>query len=964
MLRVTRTLLLRDLVKDLGPGRGQQTAEGTSTDGSPLATAAAGPTPPCEPTADGAAGDNVRYAVVGQERGGGLCVAVTNFTRRTCTVYFREKALDSTASWTEVIELSPAPRNRSRGGDDFLMDPPPCGEVVSAALSLDRHILVYTLRTPFDATASFGQFRYTTVLVQLPTMVWYSLTEVTDFPQRVQSMRLLPAGTRDAREYTATFLVTVFSQAIYSFSIVSTVKHRNQAFKQPKKDNIFVGPFVWSWYSVSDEKLYIIFKATKDKTASLQTLRVISVENPKKRELCSDNHFTTCVLISRALNEFQGSWPLPYVIPTHTTTASSVSSSSTPVPFTTTPTIAPVSPSLSPSSSLVPAAPSLIQPITAAAAGPAVSPPLAPMVASPLPNVRILNRENGLFMCVQRNLAIREGEVVKAIPITIIAFGLGIRVDYDIPIAGLDNEALSRVRVLFDVVAGSLLVYIPGFFVHLLDLQDHHNPIPGVFLSHASATPIPHTAPDPESGVYPPASIASFELLDGARHRFLDAASGAVYEYKIDNDHILRLVDTVERQDALLQLVHFVVVHMHKSELTTGMLSRICARRPEMATVPLLKEFAVGMTYQALTLLVPRMILAGLPSTTTDQQEIVLEKPAPVAHFRVLSVVSGAASAYTLKRYWRVVETPSAKFLQNHPDTRADDNDVLNYFVSIFGGTSNTDVRKSPATAPARRQAGDAPPVDEVTLRVLSRAFMLLHPKESPQFVHTNVSRLLDEQNSQLQQMFTTIEQSYFNDQRQADGRRVALQRTYFHIMEHLLVVSSELGGSLRHEFYDTFHGLGYSCLPRIVFREYVDRGIIIVTEKLIYMLLFKGVQNSDPEFFHFMLSRLPDDRVWQVLLSARKQIPLFVLQHFAARNSWLFGCTSKPGFAQCEGSPMIPLTLLVNAVSPTPQDLQHNASILVPSEPHAFAEYLKLFKDFDLFYPSIRFPRSDTPPG
>lgn len=60
----------------------------------------------------------------------------------------------------------------------------------------------------------------------------------------------------------------------------------------------------------------------------------------------------------------------------------------------------------------------------------------------------------------------------------------------------------------------------------------------------------------------------------------------------------------------------------------------------------------------------------------------------------------------------------------------------------------------------------------------------------------------------------------------------------------------------------------------------------------------------------------------------------------------------------------MIPLTLLVNAVSPTPQDLQHNASILVPSEPHAFAEYLKLFKDFDLFYPSIRFPRSDTPPG
>ena len=946
MLRVTRTLLLRDLVRDLESQEGQESEDGSARTSSPPGTAAAA----------GGECDNIRYAVVGQERGGGLCVAVTNFTRKTCTVYFREKAPDSTASWTQIIELSPMPRNHSRGSDDFMMDPPPCGEVVSAALTPDRRILVYTLRKPFDPSPESCQ--YTTVLVQIPTMVWYSLTETGAFPQRVQSMRLIPAGTRDAREYTATFLVTVFSQYIYAFSIVSTVKHRNQVFKQPKKDIVFGVPFVWSWYSVSDEKLYVIFKPTKEKNDALQTLRVISVENPKKREVCSDNHFASRVRITDALNIFQGSWPLPYVIPCATTRSTS------PALLNTTPTISSVSPPLAPSSSLVPAAPSLIQPITAATTTTTTtSSNLVPRIASPLPNIRILNRENGLFMCIQDDFHIRDGKVVRAIPITIIAFGLGIRVVYEIPIGGVDDESLSQIRVLFDVVAGSLLVYVPGFFVHLLDLQDHHNPIPGVFLSHTSATPLPHTAPDPETGMYPPAPIAPFELFDGARHRFLDVASGTIYEFKLDNDHILRLVDTVERQDSLMQLIHFVTVHMHKSELTIGMLNRICNCRPEMATVSLLKEFAVGMTYQALTLVLPRMILAGVPSTTTDQQEIVLEKPAPVAHFRVRSVVCDAPSAYTLKRYWRVVETPSAKFLQNHPDTRADDNDVLNYFVSIFGGTSNADVRKSPSTAPAWRQADGAPPVDEVTRSVLARAFMLQHPKESVQFVLSNVSLLLNEQNSQLQQMFTAIEQSYFNDQRQADSRRAAIQLTYFHIMEHLLVASSELGGSLRQEFYDTFHGLAYSCLPRIVFRDYVDRGIIVVTEKLICMLLYKGVQNSDPEFFFSMLSRLPDDRIWQVLLTAKKPVPLFVVQHFATRNSWLFGCTSKPDFAQCEGSPMIPLTLLANAVSPTRKDLQHHAPVLVPADPHAFAEYLKLLKDFDVFYPSIHFPRCDTPP-
>ena len=392
--------------------------------------------------------------------------------------------------------------------------------------------------------------------------------------------------------------------------------------------------------------------------------------------------------------------------------------------------------------------------------------------ASLLPNVRVLHLGSTLCLCVQRSLVIREGVMVKAIPITVVAFGVNIRVDYDIPLDSIDTDTLGRMRVLFDVVEHSILVYVPGYFAHLLDLEDHHNPVPGVFLPPEGATPLPsqffqlqqqqeqqqqqqtlpstplvsqQQQPQPQQqAMYPPAMVASFDFYDQRRHRFLDTTTGVVYKYEVDMDYLVRLVDCCQRPDHLFQLVHFMVVHAcgerqdsPKGERALAMLGRLCARWPELVTAQLLKEFVVGRTFVALAHVLPRAVRDGVQATTTDQQEALLRKPAPVKHYRV--VPAGAVdprTPYELKRYWRVVEAPAPSFVQNHPTVHAGDRAVLNDIMRFFGGMSDADAL-TPALADAalaEHRRGVAEP-DAATFYLLYQACAQLHPKAKPQTI-------------------------------------------------------------------------------------------------------------------------------------------------------------------------------------------------------------------------------------
>ena len=181
-------------------------------------------------------------------------------------------------------------------------------------------------------------------------------------------------------------------------------------------------------------------------------------------------------------------------------------------------------------------------------------------------------------------------------------------------------------------------------------------------------------------------------------------------------------------------------------------------------------------------------------------------------------------------------------------------------------------------------------------------------------------------------------------------------------ILECLLVAASELGGLMNEEFVEYFGITALTNLPPMMLREYIDRGIVVVSMNLIGMMIVRKYHIRNPEFFYFVVSKVPGDEIWAVLdyMEKRKiEIPFYLLQYFAKRNYWIFMKDLHPDISCCDGSKNIPLQLLSTSVATEIplDDLQP-----VPPEP-LFSLLLTRFSNFDLNYQQIHFPKENPPP-
>ena len=94
-----------------------------------------------------------------------------------------------------------------------------------------------------------------------------------------------------------------------------------------------------------------------------------------------------------------------------------------------------------------------------------------------------------------------------------------------------------------------MVVYIPGVFLHLVDIFGHHNPTAGVVMPVSSATALPFSQTEQElmwKNPFPE-QIPSVVCLpwnnqrgsNGGKERtFVDWTTGIVYEYTIDKNYL------------------------------------------------------------------------------------------------------------------------------------------------------------------------------------------------------------------------------------------------------------------------------------------------------------------------------------------------------------------------------------------------------------------------------------------
>ncbi len=107
-------------------------------------------------------------------------------------------------------------------------------------------------------------------------------------------------------------------------------------------------------------------------------------------------------------------------------------------------------------------------------------------------------------------------------------------------------------RVLFDMVGSAVVVYIPGVFLHIVDIFGHHNPTPGVVMPVSSATPLPIQQVETDwmwKSMFPeqiPSVVClpwkyQGEATTTKEHAFVDWTTGIVYEYSIDTNYLAKV---------------------------------------------------------------------------------------------------------------------------------------------------------------------------------------------------------------------------------------------------------------------------------------------------------------------------------------------------------------------------------------------------------------------------------------
>ena len=425
----------------------------------------------------------------------------------------------------------------------------------------------------------------------LPQKVHFLFDENTT---RRSNLTATPTPTKAVTcSYTSYFLVTTLSQSLTVYNVqirvkkslvTSSVHEETTVYKSPRKETLIAGDHVWSKYEPKAKLLYYITRPSGGKAKDAPTAYTLM------RVPMHETRF-------RANAEWKMSQC--FTVP-HSVATNPCWDAESPFPYTPQPHLESLS------------------------------------AVAPLPSVSVvtLRSPGSACLCIQHEFDLRDAENVL-VPISVVHLATQTRIDYSIPVSKRATKAkqFGKLRVLFDTVSDYLLVYIPGVFLHLLDLSLIHNPTAGMSFEGVDATPIGPQVPGAEGpGEF--YSIAPFPLSysgdggNGAQKSFLDLRTGMIYDYSYDRKFIVGLVGgkgcgagKVDPEKVL----HMAMIHMQDDEVVERIITKILSSpsSTELASPALFKEYILGETYRSVKKLLSPSILSGVPPTAISQNNFI-----------------------------------------------------------------------------------------------------------------------------------------------------------------------------------------------------------------------------------------------------------------------------------------------------------------------------------------------------
>jgi len=291
-------------------------------------------------------------------------------------------------------------------------------------------------------------------------------------------------------------------------------------------------------------------------------------------------------------------------------------------------------------------------------------------------------------------------------------------------------------------------------------------------------------------------------------------------------------------------------------------------------------------------------------------------------------------------------------------DARQEDRDVIEYFRSLFGGSSSvasaahpflrldneTPTRESRTSTSVRADA-----MAEHVASMLAAALMEDIPRETKATAMSYAQMYIRCLNEQAEVLFTYIVQSFSVHE---DPKQRLL---FFQVLENMFCAVTELGGiPLPRGFQLKFALLSFECLSETLFLQYVERGVIKVTTEVMCELQEQGLHERRPDFFYHLLCKLSESSAAAVLLN-QPQPPPYLVEHFLSKCPQLLVSPKSLDLDTCcEDSPFIPLSLLIKLLQTQAQSHSQPGGAVEPGTVNALL--LPHALNFSYLEPSICF--------
>lgn len=496
---------------------------------------------------------------------------------------------------------------------------------------------------------------------------------------------------------------------------------------------------------------------------------------------------------------------------------------------------------------------------------------------------------NAVCLCQQHELD------SLCIKVSIFVLHLRQRLDFWIPMNNIEGgwAVVCRTRVLFDCIENMLLVYIPGYFLQLVDCGEEHYPCINMTINDREySSPLPEDSQVklPSPGVQA-STVVPFSLRsEDGRLTMLDTHSGIIYEYTFDRGTLLRVFDE-DSTRLHIQTLHLACIHMQDSELVDQIIIHMCAHNPQALTVELMKEFLLGTPYQEMkALAMEPLLLQLLPITSSEILDTTQLKKqalynASITTFYGYSNIPGTKTMIGNKEEeWKRRKYPQDKTGNRGGVERAASKESLtvSQFLKSMFSIGSGDETPVPRIASGGADMDIEDGVEECCTLPYANFVENLTDYWAAQLPNSSRSRLMqwaqnyrDAQMVQVRRLYDHI----YKSTTQASGEDMYYNNnsgTLFQLLERLYTAVEELAFPFPRGFHTNFASLGFKCLPRGAFLQFVERGIITLTTTFLRELLVMPIEDWDFKFQ--LLLRLRDSNKAIELIQQTEYAPPHLL--------------------------------------------------------------------------------------